>query len=294
MPKPRQGEIMTDELNQVQENDTEAGIFDDFVNEDYGTQTEVIETLDSKENAIDTGSNVGENPQVEETELNDTNVDDKAPVFKLPIRYNGEDIELNEEEARTLAQKGKNYDRLQEKYNSLNTRLERLAKLNGVSIDEYITKMDKAQIGFMAKDLMPGLKAKYPNDSDEVLYELAKAQMTEQLDMQDRETARQQKTQDDELDAEVQRQIGIFKNEFPGVDPKSLDKQVLVFIKQGMDLTGAYYKYLKIQDDKNRPVQQAREKIVQKNEENKNRSIGSTTNAGTSDQDDFLSGFLNG
>lgn len=71
-------------------------------------------------------------------------VDDTAR--KLRIKYNGEEKDLTDEEAITLAQKGMNYDKLQERLNQQQEALDRTARMAGYKDhSEYIANLDKVE-----------------------------------------------------------------------------------------------------------------------------------------------------
>lgn len=257
-----------DELNQVQETNTEEDLFDDYEE----TTSEPEET--------------------EETETQETETNVENP-FSLNVKYNGEDRSLNEEEARTFAQKGMNYDRIYEP-------LQRLARMNGLgSVGEYLNMLNDTQVTFEVSKEMENLRnnPRYEGVSDEVLEEIATAKVNENIGNQDRLFEEQQRGEADAEQARVQRDIEIFMNEYPEFrdkGPDALDQRVFDYVKQGYTLLEAYNKYAREEAEKNRPTEEAKEKVSKQNEENKKRSLGSTTNAGNVESDDFLSGFFNG
>ncbi|MFD1990094.1 hypothetical protein ACFSGI_09000 [Paenibacillus nicotianae] len=62
---------------------------------------------------------------------------------KLRIKYNGEERELDEEEAITLAQKGMNYDKQQERLNKQQEALDRTARIHGFKDhSDYMDHLD--------------------------------------------------------------------------------------------------------------------------------------------------------
>ena len=76
----------------------------------------------------------------------------------VKIKYNHEEHELSLEEAATLAQKGMNYDKLNERvqgFEAANARNERLAKLFGYSsVDEMMTASEKNFYDHRVRDLV--------------------------------------------------------------------------------------------------------------------------------------------
>ena len=262
---------MEDELNQVQTE--EENLFDDF--EEDTTQEET-------------------NEEAEET--TEENSEESAPVenpFSLNVTYNGEDKSLTEEEARTYAQKGMNYDRIYEP-------LQRLARMNGLnSVGDYLSMLNDTQVKYEISQEMEELRndPKYDSVNDEILEEIATAKVTEKIGQQDREFFERQQGEADAEQAKIRRDLEMFMNEYPEFrdkSPNELDQRVFEYVKQGYTLLEAYNKFSREEAEKNRPAEEAKEKVSKQNEENKKRSLGSTTNAGNVESDDFLSGFLKG
>ena len=257
-----------DELNQVQ--DSEENLFEDYEETTSETEEQPEET-------------------VEETAEPET----VENPFSLNVKYNGEDKSLSEDEARTFAQKGMNYDKIYEP-------LQRLARMNGLnSVGEYLNMLNDTQVTFEVSKEMENLRnnPRYDGVSDEVLEEIATAKVNETIGNQDRLFEQQRQGEADAEQARVQRDIEIFMNEYPEFKekgPEALDQRVFDYVKQGYTLLEAYNKYAREEAEKNRPLEEAKEKVSKQNEENKKRSLGSTTNAGNVDSDDFLNGFLNG
>ena len=110
-----------DETLEINQLDSEEGLFDDYVPEETAEET------------------VSEEPAEEPTT-------EEAPVEELPksflnIKFNGEEKSLTEEEARTLAQKGMNYDRFYEP-------IERLARMNNMSVGDYVNQLNDTQFQY--------------------------------------------------------------------------------------------------------------------------------------------------
>ena len=220
----------------------------------------------------------------------ETPTQDNEPF--LNIRYNKEDIGLSKEEAIELAQKGKNYDRVNERYTALNSKLERLARLNGNSIDEYLEKLNEAQIVMEEDAEYESLSEKYPNTDEEVLRMLAHQNVANAMGVRENEYNAQLKEQSDAQEAEIQRQVENFKREYPDVTPENMPQEVIDDINSGnYTLLEAYNKWAIREMRKDQPAIEAKQKAEKLNEENKKKSLGSTTNAsGIEATDDFFSG----
>lgn len=246
------------------------------------TATDAVdETIDSNESNDLNESNEPTEP-TEEVEDN--------PFLK--VKFNGEELSFDEETSRTLAQKGLNYDRFY-------APLERLARLNGMDVGDYIAKLNDTQVQFEVSKEMDNLRndPKYEGVSDEVLEEIAHNHVVENIGKQDRSYEEQRQGEADAEQARVQRDIDMFMEEYPefkNKGPEALDKKVFDYVKKGYTLLEAYNKWSREQTNAKKPQIEAKQKSAIQNEENRKRSLGNTTNAGNADADDFLSGFLNG
>ena len=252
-----------EELNQVQETNEE-GLFDDFTEETV------------------------EEPTASE-ESNEVAPEEPNSSF-LNVKFNGEEMGLSEDEARTLAQKGMNYDRFYEP-------IERLARLNGLSVGEYLNRLNDTQVQYEVSKTIEELKQnpKYEGVSDEVLEEIANSRVQEQIGQQDHQFQQEQQGIADAEQARVKREVDMFLREYPefkNQGPEALDPKVYDYVKQGYTLLEAYNKFSK--EQANSAEAQAKQKTSKLNEENKKKSLGNTTSAGNVESDDFLSGFLNG
>lgn len=259
------------EINQL---DSEAGLFDDYVAEDTPEVTE--ETTDVEETPTES---TGEEPteQVEE-----------VPQSFLNIKFNGEEKFLTEDEARTLAQKGMNYDRFYEP-------IERLARMNNMSVGDYVNQLNDTQFQYELSKTMDELREdpKYENVNDEVLEEIAKTRVENLIGERDKYYADQQKEQADAQEEAVKRDVDKFLEEYPEYKdkgPDALDPKVFEYTKKGYTLLEAYNKFQR--ESVKQSQIEAQAKASKLNEENKKKSLGSTTNAGSVEADPFLRGFL--
>lgn len=253
------------EINQL---DSEEGLFDDYVPEETAEET------------------VSEEPAEEPTT-------EEAPAEELPksflnIKFNGEEKSLTEEEARTLAQKGMNYDRFYEP-------IERLARMNNMSVGDYVNQLNDTQFQYELSKTMDELREdpKYENVNDEVLEEIAKTRVENLIGERDKYYADQQKEQADAQAEAVKRDVDKFFNEYPEFKdkgPDALNPKVFEYAKQGYTLLEAYNKFQR--ESVKQSQIEAQAKASKLNEENKKKSLGSTTNAGSTDSDPFLKGLF--
>ena len=286
---------MNDVLNQEQttasaENPAveEEGFFDDFTEddvipasteEDQSPETEVNETRAEKE------------PQVAESAQD-------SPF--LEIVYNKEAKGLTKDEAIELAQKGMNYDKVFSSYSLLKQNepilndLIRLAEVNNMSVEDYVNSLNEVQKEFDINQEIEALKQKYPGSDDSALRELATLQVKERNANKSKSIEESKRATADARRNEISRQLDIFNQRYPDLDPQKLDKGVYSLMANGYTLLEAYES---VEAEKRSAIEQERqskEKISRQNEENRKKSLGNTTNMGSVESDDFLEGFLNG
>lgn len=263
-----------DETLEINQLDSEEGLFDDYVPEETteGTeeQTEIVEN-----NENSTEESAGQT------------VPEEIPPF-LNIKFNGEEKSLTEEEARTLAQKGMNYDRFYEP-------IERLARMNNMSVGDYVNQLNDTQFQYELSKEMDNLREdpKYENVNDEVLEEIAKTRVENLIGERDKYYADQQKEQADAQAEAVKRDVDKFLEEYPEYKdkgPDALDPKVFEYTQKGYTLLEAYNKFQR--ESVKQSQIEAQAKASKLNEDNKKKSIGSLNNAGSVDADPFMKGFL--
>lgn len=260
---------MDEELNVELETEN---LFDDYEpTSEESTEAEPAETAETVEESSET-------PEVAETD-----------PWELDIKFNGEERILGKDEARILAQKGMNYDRFYEP-------LERLARANNMSVGDYMKQLESTQSQYELEQEMENLRndPKYENVSDEVLEEIAQSRVKDFNNQKDQYYAEQTQQQNDLEQQRVQREVDMFLEEYPEFkdkDPNTLDPKVYDFVRQGYTLLEAYNKFQRLNTAKSQAESKA--KVNELNEANKKKALGNTTNAGGSQEDAFLSGFLN-
>ena len=259
-----------DETLEINQLDSEEGLFDDYVPEETTESTETEEPVAE--------------PTTEET----TETVEELPKSFLNIKFNGEEKFLTEDEARTLAQKGMNYDRFYEP-------IERLARMNNMSVGDYVNQLNDTQFQYEVSKTIDEMREdpKYENVNDEVLEEIAKTRVESLIGERDKYYADQQKEQADAQQEAMKREVDKFFEEYPEFKdkgPDALDPKVYEYIQKGYTLLEAYNKFQR--ESVKQSQIEAQAKASKLNEENKKKSLGSTTNAGTVEADPFLRGFL--
>ena len=267
-----------DEL-EVNELDSVEGFFDDYAEE---TTEAAPETTEESQPAEATDGVVESTEETTETT--------EAPVDNsfLRVKFNGEERGLTEEEARTLAQKGMNYDRFYEP-------LERLARMNDMSVGDYVNQLNNTQEQYEVEKEKDNLRndPKYQDLSDDILDEIAHSRVKDMMGQREQYYADQTKQQADAEQARAKREVDHFLEEYPefrNKDPQTLDPKVFEFVKQGYTLLEAYNKFQRMNAQKSNA--EAKAKVNQLNEENKKKSLGSVANASATEADDFMDGFL--
>lgn len=208
----------------------------------------------------------------------------------LEIKYDKETKGLSQDEARELAQKGMNYDRILEKYNSLNDTLDALARRNEMSVADFLTRLEDTQMQYEIGNELDALKELYPNTNEDALMELAKARVKDKNNIRTQQVADKKNEQDNAQAEALRHEVEMLQREFPDVDIHNLPDEVFDYANDGLSLLSAYYKYQRGIDEKNRSVQEAKAKVDKINEANKSKSYGDMNNAGDIKEDDFLSG----
>lgn len=248
--------------------------------EDYEPTSEVSEEESVAESVAE---------PVETNETTEESSETTETPWELDVKFNGEERILGKDEARVLAQKGMNYDRFYEP-------LERLARANDMSVGDYINRLENTQNQYEVEKEMDNLRndPKYENVSDEVLEEIAQSRVKDFRGQKEKDFNEQAQKKADEEQQKIQREVELFFEEYPEFkdkDPSTLDPKVFEFVRQGYTLLEAYNKFQRLNTAKSQVESKA--KINQLNETNKKKALGNTTNAGSSQEDAFLSGFLN-
>lgn len=224
-----------------------------------------------------------EEPEAEAEETTEA----KAEEPFLTVRYDKEDKNLSRDEAVTYAQKGMNYDRMYGKYQELNDRINSLAELNGMSVDEYIDSLNTVQTNYAVSKEVQELKNTYPNAEPELLKELAEKKVAEKFANQRTEKQTEVENREKERNENLARQMDIFARIHPDVKADELDEEVYQLMSQGYTLLEAYTVVYQ-------PKYDAQNNISKKNEANKKKALGNVSTSDNISSDDFLSGFLKG
>lgn len=219
-------------------------------------------------------------PEADEIEVEETTPEPEPEPYKLKIKYNHEDMEIPEDEAIPLIQKGMNYDKLQERYNQIQN-------------DPRLSKYDKVSqvsqlLGYQSDDQL--IDALYQN-----YYQLTAQQrgLTPQQIQKEHELNQEQERLQQEKQSAQQRQersamYDRFLTSFPDVQTKDIKPETWEKVRAGMDLTTAYV------EQQNAELRE-KYKVLEQKMKNKNTApvSGVTTHGATNTQgkDPFEMGF---
>lgn len=217
--------------------------------------------------------------------------EEETPAPFLEVKYNKELKGLTQDEAREFAQKGMNYDHLNEKYNALNTTLERLARFNNMDVNSFLNTLNDTQIQFEESKEMDALREKFPNAEEELIQQMASSTVKERMASQIQSFEAEKNEQLNAQELRAKQDIETLKREFPDLD-KIPDEVFGIIEKDNLNLVSAYYKYLHNQDLQKLSEAESKSKVESFNETNRKKSLGNLSNAGSNDVDDFMSGFL--
>ena len=272
---------MNNEINEIAEPTTVYEDADDLFNDaESETPEEDIFTDETEESTP---------AEPEETQ---EEASEETPAPFLEIKYNKETKNLTQEEAREYAQKGMNYDRLNEKYSALNDTLERLARLNNMDVSSFLNSLNDTQVQYEESLEMESLREKYPNAEEELIREMASQTVRDRMASKIKTFEAEKNEQLNAQETQAKQDLDTLMKEFP--DLNSIPDEVYDIIRDDkLNLVSAYYKYLHIQDTKKLSEAESKSKVESLNETNRKKSLGNLTNAGSHTVDDFMSGFLN-
>ena len=252
----------------------------EFTEDDLFADYEPEQTSESENEATEST----ETPAEPTSETEETAPAGEAEFLR--VRFNGEERGLSEEEARTFAQKGMNYDRFYEP-------IERLARLNNMSVGDYVNQLNETQTAYEVSKEIDVLREdpKYADLNEDVLEEIAEARVRQSIGERDANYATEQHREEDAQKQMFQEQIDKFMEEYPEYrtkGPDALDPKVFEYVQKGYTLLEAYNKFQR--ESVNQKQADLAAKASQKNEENRKKSLGNTSNAGSAEADPFLAG----
>ena len=203
-----------------------------------------------------------------------------APEF-LRIKYNGEEKDLTMDEARVLAQKGMNYDKILGERDQMGAVIDAYASASNMSREEFISYLNKALADRNSEADIAKLRKSYPGASDDLLRELADRDRKIK-DAEDKERLEREKA---DADAAAQKPWLDFFTRHPEIKPEDLSTELLKAVEDGMSPEEAYLT-AKLAE------MEGKNEITRQNEKNMISAVGSAKGDGNpGKKDPFLEGF---
>lgn len=238
----------------------------DFTEEPYSEEVQEDITEEEVQSEVEDTTNTDEEVETPEEQ-------------KIRIKYNHEERELTLEEATQLAQKGMNYDKLQEKFNEVQNNpglayLNKLAERSGTTIENLVSYWEEQETQAELNQL---IQNNIPEEYAKEMIENKK--FREQMEQKERQAQIEQK-QHQEFD-------DFFKT-FEGVKPEDIPTEVWQKNNEGVPLKYAYmeHEYSKLKNEM---------QVLKHNQEIKKKApIRSTVSYGSKEEttnDPFLEGF---
>lgn len=212
---------------------------------------------------------------------------DASASSTLRVKYNGEERDLSLEEARTLAQKGLNYDHVvaerDQNRNAFNFLLER-AKSEGITVEQLIERERGQAENQRLEAKMSEIRARDDDASEETIKSLARLELEAENNRAEQEKA---KALEDKNKAEIEGWNRLFR-EHPELIASDggakVSKGIFDLVKAGHSPVEAYY------IERSRELE-AQNKMMSDASVAKEKSIGSLAGVQNTDEDDFLAGF---
>lgn len=256
---------------------------DAILPEDFQAESQVEEPSETIETPAESGLDTIETEGVAETAENETPIDESP---KIKVKYNHEEQEIPYEEAVPLIQKGMNYDKLQEKLQSLETDprlqfVEELAAEEGMDVQEYLEAVQTYREQQKLNELI----------QQNIPEELAQEILESRKDREARKQQEQMKAAEEKKNAEYQEFFDFFRQtngkEFvPNED--EIPQEVWDANANGVPLK---YAYMEHHNNQLRSQLQ----VLKQNEENARKApvSGLSIHGGQEEaaEDDFLRGF---
>lgn len=256
-------------MNEEFENDFDLGFeeVDNQIETENQVESENLETnVDNVEETVDNAeaSNEEQEQQAQEE------------IQKIKLKYNHEEMELPLEEVQVLAQKGMNYDKLQEKLNQVESNpglqyLNELAERSGTDVEGLVNYWREQERQAELNQLIQN------NIPEELASEILENR---------RYREEQKRLQEEQKKSEAQNQeFKEFFDSFPNVEPNSIPREVWEKNENGVPLKYAYMEYEmdKIKNENN---------ILKNNNQNKKKAVvNSVGNGNDENYDPFLDGF---
>lgn len=277
---------MEDNLNQSIGNEEEVLIdFSEDTEEETETETETEAEVDNAEPTEE------QDEEPTEDDSDETPTDEEVEEW-LDVKYNGEVQKLTKQQAVEFAQKGMNYDKVQQRYNDLvNSPILQICQQQadglGITLDEYAERLESFQQAQTRNEFIESYKEKFPEASDEMAEDYADLALQAQYEKMHQ--AQQEKEMQEQYAQQeaIQRQLDDFLRAYPDIDTDTIPDEVFDACNDGETLLSAYRAY------ENKLLREKLE-AERKNQTNKQKAVGKLNeNSSTPNgKDPFLAGLL--
>lgn len=271
------------------------------LNQNFETEESLFDDTEIEEDNLFDDDESDESP-AEETEESEGKPAEEETVETaeeepfMVIRYNKEDRPLNRDQTKALAQKGMNYDAMQqamqERYDALNRDILRLAQMNNMDVPQYLKSLEDMQVNYAVSRELQVLKEQYPETDETILKELANNRVADILSKNQSQQAQNRQIEADKQRNEIRRQLDLFERKYPDVDARNLDQKVYDLMKEGYTLLEAYNEFKEEQAQADRTSQDQQKQIEKLNRKNQKKKLGNLNNTDSIMEDDFMAGFL--
>ena len=207
-----------------------------------------------------------EQTQTEETEPTETEQPKPDDTDQyLELKHLDEVKKVNKEEAKVLAQKGMDYDRIRGKLGEAENAIQQLQKYESF-LNEIKGDFDTLD------DLMNDTRARLKADKEGISYEDALSKVKEA-----NQPKPQEKQPEVDMNAVIQQirkqSYQEFAQAYPNIEPKDIPEEVWKDMDKTNNLLASYIKYeaKKLKDEN---------AVLKKNAENRSRSVGSMKSSG--------------
>ena len=250
-----------EELNQVETEQAEPSLeienFDSIWGEDEEPEVREAEAEQTE-------------AEPEEAEKSEPKQKQEAENQRFTLKVNGEEIEVDRDEVITLAQKGKDYDRIKTERDNLKADSATMTKLKGY--ESFLKELaESGETPMTIEQLVENTRARMLMNQDENLSE-------EEALKQVRANKGTEKKEPEKAEAtpEERRQamFANFLQAYPSLKAEEIPQEVWEDAGRTFDLVGAYQRH------QIRELTKQNE-ILRQNEKNKERSTGSTKSAGS-------------
>lgn len=213
-----------------------------------------------------------ETEETEPTEVEQSQ-DDGADQY-LELKHFDEVKKVTKEEAKELAQKGMDYDRIRGKLNEANANIEKLQK--------YEQFLNELKGGFSSIEaLMDDTRARLLSDKEGITKEQALARVQSARQQAEQQQNKAQVDINSVLETMRRESLTAFKQAYPEVKAKDIPQEVWDDMRNTNNLVASYAKYVakKLTEEN---------ATLKKNAENKARSTGSMKSSGNKSQRDEI------